>query len=416
MIQAASVTGSGRAGELRQEMAEGLIAEGWIASPRVEAAFRSVPRHLFTPAGTPLETSYDGHAAPVLKKAADGSNLSSVSGPWLQAKMIVQAGIGPGMRVLEIGSGGYNAALLAEVTGEHVVTVDIDPDITARASAALEAAGYAGRVTVVTADGEHGFADRAPYDAIVVTAAAWDLPPAWRDQVLPGGRLAVPLVMNTFTRTLGFRRAGDHWQSDSAQLAGFVLMQGIGQAPVRLFRLADPAGGHITLRLGDETDPENLALLDGALETEPVTVWSGITIAQGAGFEDLQLWLAGGFLPGFSRIDASDSQALPAADANKTWFGFGGILGDSFSVLAMRKTAIPGAEFEFGARAFGPHAAAAAQALTAQTAAWDARGRAIPADAFGYWPAGTGIPPLGDLTAVFRKRHGTVTVTWPPAA
>ena len=47
------------------------------------------------------------------------------------------------MRVMEIGSGGYNAALLAEITGEHVVTVDIDPDITARASAALEAAGYA---------------------------------------------------------------------------------------------------------------------------------------------------------------------------------------------------------------------------------------------------------------------------------
>ncbi len=126
MIQAASVTGSGQADELRQEMAEGLIAEGWITSPHVEAAFRSVPRHLFTPPGTPLETSYNGHAAPVLKMAPDGSNLSSVSGPWLQAKMIVQAGIGPGMRVLEIGSGGYNAALLAEITREHVVTVDID--------------------------------------------------------------------------------------------------------------------------------------------------------------------------------------------------------------------------------------------------------------------------------------------------
>jgi protein-L-isoaspartate(D-aspartate) O-methyltransferase len=416
MIQAASMTGSGQARELRQEMAEGLIAEGWITSPRVEAAFRSVPRHLFTPPGTPLETSYDGHAAPVLKKAPDGSNLSSVSGPWLQARMIAQAGIGPGMRVMEIGSGGYNAALLAEVTGEHVVTVDIDPDITARASAALEAAGYSGRVTVVTADGEHGFADRAPYDAIVVTAAAWDLPPAWRDQLLPGGRLAVPLVMNSFTRTLGFVRVGDHWQSDSAQLAGFVLMQGIGQAPLQRLQLADPAGGHVTLRFGDETGPENRGLLDGALENESVTVWSGITIARGAGFEDLQLWLAGGFLPDFCRIDASDSQALPAAEANRTWFGFGGVLGDSFSVMAMRKTGIPGAEFEFGARAFGPHAAAAAEALTAQVAAWDARGRAIPADAFAYWPAGTGIPSLSDLTGVFPKRHGTVTVTWPPAA
>jgi protein-L-isoaspartate(D-aspartate) O-methyltransferase len=174
-----------------------------------------------------------------------------------------------------------------------------------------------------------------------------------------------------------------------------------------------PGRRHVTLRLGDETEPENHGALDGALETGPVTVWSGLTIATGVGFEDLQLWLAGGFLPGFCRIDASDSQALPAAEANNTWFGFGGVLGDSFSVMTNRKTGVPGAEFEFGARAFGPHAPAAAEALIAQIAAWDARGRAIPADAFAHWPAGTEIPTLGDLTGVFRKRHGTVTVTWP---
>src|SRR3954452_7152738 len=91
--------------------------------------------------------------------------------------------------------------------------------------------------------------------------------------------------------------------------------------------LAGPDGGHVTLRLGDETEPENPGALDGALETGPVTAWSGLTIAKGVGFEDLQLWLAGGFLPGFCRVDASDSKALPAAEANNTWFGFGGVLG-----------------------------------------------------------------------------------------
>jgi protein-L-isoaspartate(D-aspartate) O-methyltransferase len=85
--------------------------------------------------------------------------------------------------------------------------------------------------------------------------------------------------MNTFTRTLGFRLAGDHWESDSAQLCGFVPMQGIGQAPLRRLPLADPGGGHVTLRPGDETEPEDPGLLDGALGTEPVTVWSGLTIA-----------------------------------------------------------------------------------------------------------------------------------------
>jgi protein-L-isoaspartate(D-aspartate) O-methyltransferase len=319
------------------------------------------------------------------------------------------------MRVMEIGSGGYNAALLAEVTGEHVVTVDIDPDITVRASGALRQAGYADRVTAVTADGEQGFPEMAPYDAIVVTAAAWDLPPAWSDQLTGAGRIAVPLVMNTFTRSLGLRRAAGHWESASAQLCGFVPFQGLGAAPVRKLPLAGPGGGQVTLRLGDETGRDGLGLLDRALWSGPVTSWSGLTIAEQVGFEDLQLWLAG-FLPGFCRVDATDSPVLPADEANRTWFGFGGVLGDSFSVMAVRKTGVAGAEYEFGTTGFGPHAAAAGEALISQVAAWDARGRAIPQDAFAYWPAGTPIPPVGDMVATWRKRHGTVTATWPPAA
>lgn len=409
-------TDSRDAEKLRDAMTDKLAAEGWIESSCVEKAFRAVPRHLFMPPDTPLETAYDGHRAPILKKAGDGVNLSSVSAPWLQAKMLAQAGLEPGMRVLEIGSGGYNASLIAEVTGEHVVTVDIDPDITAHASAALDAAGYAGRVTVVTADGEHGVPGGAPYDAIVVTAGAWDLPPAWRDQLAPGGRLVVPLLMNTFTRSLALRRSGNHWESDSAQLCGFVPFRGIGQAPVQRLTLADPAGGTITVRLGDDTRPENPGLLNGALETGPVTAWSGITIPKETGFDDLQLWLAGGSLPGFCRVDASDSRALPADEGNRTWFGFGAIAGDSLSVMAMRKTGVPGAEYEFGARAFGPHAADAAQALITQIAAWDAHGRAIPGTAYAYWPAGTAIPPLSSAVSVYPKRHGTATVVWPPAA
>ena len=80
------VTGSGQADELRQEMADGLVAEGWITSPHVEAALRVVPRPLFMPMGAPLETAYNGHAVPVVKKGTDGVNLSSVSGPWLQGQ------------------------------------------------------------------------------------------------------------------------------------------------------------------------------------------------------------------------------------------------------------------------------------------------------------------------------------------
>lgn len=113
-------------------------------SNEVETAFPTVLRHLFAP-GTTLE----------------------------------QAGLRPGMQVLEIGSGGYNAALMAELVGEggEVTTVDIDPEVADRARSCLTEAGYS-RVTLVLADAEGGVPERAPYDRILVTAGAWDIPPA----------------------------------------------------------------------------------------------------------------------------------------------------------------------------------------------------------------------------------------------
>ena len=75
----------------------------------------------------PLEVAYNADDSVITKRDTSNADLSSVSASWLQARMIAQAGIGPGMRVLELGSGGYNAALLAEVTGEggSVVSMDV---------------------------------------------------------------------------------------------------------------------------------------------------------------------------------------------------------------------------------------------------------------------------------------------------
>src|ERR1700722_12762913 len=158
MTRAASVTGSSEADELRLKMTDVLVEKGWVTSPEVEAAFRSVPRHLFTPDGTPLDQAYDADQSVITKSDADGVHLSSVSAPFVQAAMIGQAGVRPGMRVLEVGSGGYQAALLAEVTGPggHVVTMDIDPEVTSRTRELLEQTGHAGRVTVVTGDAAGG--------------------------------------------------------------------------------------------------------------------------------------------------------------------------------------------------------------------------------------------------------------------
>ena len=171
MTETRTVTGD--PARLRGELADALVAKGSITDERVEAAFRTVPRHLFAPPGSPLEAAY---ADDVIRTKFDhsGTCLSSVSAPWLQAVMIRQAAIRPGMRVLEVGSGGYNAALLAEVTGPdgHAVSIDIDPEVTAATVTALNAAGYAGRVTVITGDAEHGVPGHAPFDAMIVTAGA----------------------------------------------------------------------------------------------------------------------------------------------------------------------------------------------------------------------------------------------------
>jgi protein-L-isoaspartate(D-aspartate) O-methyltransferase len=393
-------------------MADRLVADGWVTSPVVEKAFRAVPRHLFVPDGTLLEDAYAADLAPIAKKDSDGTNISSVSAAWLQARMIAQAGIEPGMRVLEIGSGGYNAALLSEATGSDglVVTMDIDPEITAKASGYLDAAGYADRITVVTADGENGVPDHGPYDAIIVTAGAWDIPPAWQRQLADKGTLVLPLRMNMITRSLGFRRVSDHWQSMSAEICGFVPFQGIGARPEPLVRIPDPDGGHVELRF-DQNAPDNPRLLDGALASEPVTRWSGVTIANATTFADLHLWFAG-FLPGFCKVAASEDSSLGAKKAVKNWFPYGGILGDSFACQVMRNTGQPGdGEWEFGAGAYGPHAADAADAFLAEVRAWDQHGRDLPGDAFTYWPAGS-VPERAELTSVFPKMHGALSISW----
>src|SRR5712691_4103225 len=226
---------SDRAAELRDALTDKLRADGVISSAVVEAAFRAVPRHEFVPAGTPLGVAYNASDSVAIKRDAHGVIISSISAPFIQARMIEQSGLRAGMSVLEIGSGGYNAALLAEVIGPdgRVVSVDIDPEVTDRASAVLEATGYAGRVRVVLADAEHVVPDLGPFDRIIVTAGAWDIPPTWLEQLADDGVIVVPLRMNGITRSIAFCRQADHLTSTSTEVCGFVPIQGDGQHPER---------------------------------------------------------------------------------------------------------------------------------------------------------------------------------------
>lgn len=117
----------GEAYERQQALVDKLIRDGNLTDPRVEAAFRAVPRHLFLPDLT-LEEAYRDDAIPT-KRLPDGEVVSSSSQPAIMAIMLEQLALEPGQRVLEIGAGtGYNAALIAFILGEtgQVIAIDID--------------------------------------------------------------------------------------------------------------------------------------------------------------------------------------------------------------------------------------------------------------------------------------------------
>ncbi|MGH4016744.1 MAG: methyltransferase, FxLD system [Pseudonocardiaceae bacterium] len=400
------IADSARAAELRGRLTDELVADGTIVSNQVEAAFRTVPRHLFAPGAT-LEESYAQDIV-ATKRDEHGITISSVSAPRIQAFMLEQAGLRPGMRVLEIGSGGYHAALMAELVGAdgEVTTVDIDPEVVDRARSCLTDAGYS-RVNVVLADAEGGVPEHAPYDRIIVTVGAWDIPPAWVDQLTEGGTITVPLRMRSLTRSITFERDGDQLVSQSARVCGFVTMQGAGAHTERLLLLH---GKEIGLRF-DDGFPANPDLLNGALDTTRVEVWTGVVIERMVPFDTLQLWLATA-LDGYCRIsvdpERDTGQVCPIIRRSND----ATVDGDSFAYLAARR--LDKSRAEFGVHAFGLGAAALAEAMAEQVRLWDRRYRQGPGPRIAAYPAHTPDDQLPD-GRVIEKRHARITISWPSA-
>ncbi|MFF4992018.1 methyltransferase, FxLD system [Streptosporangium saharense] len=398
--------------DLRNAMVERLAADhqgkGLTLRPEVEAAMRAVPRELFTP-GIPVKEAYENTAV-ITKQLPTGENISSVSAPFLIAEMLGQAvealdGL-EGRHAMEVGSGGYNAALLRELVGPSgsVITVDIDPDVTKRASACLNAAGYHD-VTVVCADAEYPIENGRRYDLIIVTVGAWDVAPAWRDQLTEGGVLVVPLRMFGTTRSWALRRSGDRLTSHSRRLCGFVAMQGAGAHPIRYLDLAD--GVHLRLDEGEQIDE---ASLEGILGQPRAEAWAGVSLPPRTALPDLDTWLALRLRDEYVLLSAQDEAIASGVVAPAWQYGTPATLSDgTFAYRSeLRWTA---KHFDLGCYAHGPEAQAAANRMVEHMNAWVDAG--CPAPALTILPTAT---PDGDLPdgAVLDKRHSRLVLTYTP--
>ncbi|HBZ70003.1 MAG TPA: protein-L-isoaspartate O-methyltransferase [Deltaproteobacteria bacterium] len=153
-------------------------------SPRVLAALARVPRHEFVPEEL-KSRAYDDGPLPI-------GHGQTISQPFVVALMTDLAAVSETSRVLEIGTGcGYQTALLAELA-HHVFTIEIVPELAAQAHQRLLRLGYT-RVKTRVGDGHLGWPEEAPFDAILVTAAASVVPPALLAQLKPRGRLVIPV-------------------------------------------------------------------------------------------------------------------------------------------------------------------------------------------------------------------------------
>jgi len=167
----------------RQEMVNDQIRKRGVSDPAVLAVMEAVPRHEFVPAEW-LSQAYEDHPLPI-------GYGQTISQPYIVAVMTELAQIKRGDRVLEIGTGsGYQAAILAMLT-DQVYSVEIIPELAARAEATLKRLGY--KVVIKHADGYNGWEEFAPYDAIIVTCAPDHIPPPLIAQLKDGGRMVIPV-------------------------------------------------------------------------------------------------------------------------------------------------------------------------------------------------------------------------------
>jgi protein-L-isoaspartate(D-aspartate) O-methyltransferase len=200
----------------REEMVATQIASRGVGDPLTLAAMRKVARHLFVPPALAGQ-AYDDHPLPI-------GHGQTISQPYIVAFMTDALALRGGETVLEVGTGsGYQAAVLAEIAA-RVYTIEIVAPLADTAAALLKQLGYA-NVEVRAGDGYQGWPEAAPFDAIMVTAAAPRIPEPLKQQLKDGGRLILPLG-DEWQELVVVTRRGDRFEEKRVLPVRFVPMTG----------------------------------------------------------------------------------------------------------------------------------------------------------------------------------------------
>ena len=201
----------------REQMVETQIARRGIADPRVLEAMRSVPRHRFVPPDL-LASAYADCALPI----GEGQTISQ---PYIVALMTEALELRGHERVLEIGTGsGYQAAILSKLARE-VYTIERHAVLAKRAKELLDELGYH-NVHVRVGDGTAGWPEEAPFEGIIITAAAPEVPQPLLDQLADGGRLVAPVGPAGFQNLVCVRKKGKRTTTRHLVPVAFVPLIG----------------------------------------------------------------------------------------------------------------------------------------------------------------------------------------------